>query len=104
MFQVILCVNALTTRNSIQLVALVLFNILSLAYAGVQIYQHIILEEKGTEGASYIDNDMFISEHDAKIYFVKRMRPIEYTIASIVFVFSIYLLQFNISSTVPKFL
>ncbi|RIA84057.1 hypothetical protein C1645_832831 [Glomus cerebriforme] len=90
-FQVILCVYSLIRRNSIQLMALVIFNFLSLAYAGVQIYQHMILEDEGTNGAKFKPNDKFSGPEDAKIYFIKRMRPIEYAIASLVLAFSIYL-------------
>ncbi|GBB85985.1 hypothetical protein RclHR1_12410005 [Rhizophagus clarus] len=90
-YQVAFCAYSLITRNSIQLMALVVFNILSLAYAGVQIYQHIILEEQGTVGAQFIPDDEFKTAEDAKYYFVNKMRPIEYIIASIVLVFSIYL-------------
>jgi hypothetical protein len=71
--------------------ALIVFNILSLAYAGVQIYQHIILEEEGTIGAEFKPDDEFQTPDAAKDYFVKRMRPIEYIIASLVLTFSIYL-------------
>lgn len=90
-YQVAFCVYSLITRNSIQLMALVVFNVLSLAYAGVQIYQHIILEEEGTIGAVFKPDDEFKTPEDAKDYFVKKMRPIEYIIASLVLAFSIYL-------------
>ncbi|CAB4403810.1 unnamed protein product [Rhizophagus irregularis] len=90
-YQVAFCVYSLITRNSIQLMALVVFNILSLAYAGVQIYQHIILEEEGTIGAEFKPDDKFKTPEDARDFFVKRMRPIEYIIASLVLTFSIYL-------------
>ncbi|RIA85459.1 hypothetical protein C1645_715010 [Glomus cerebriforme] len=92
-FQVLLCVDALWRKNSTQLIALVLFNILSLAYAGVQLYQHIILERDGTTGADFTPNDIyrFPTNDYTKRYFISRMRPLEYVIISIVAAFSIYL-------------
>src|SRR5207249_289437 len=75
----------------IQLIALVVFNVLSLAYGGVQIYQHMILEEEGTIGAIFKPNDEFQTADAAKNHFVSKMRPIEYIIASLVLSFSIYL-------------
>jgi len=90
-FQVILCLDALIQRNSIQLLSLVVFNILSLAYVTVQIYQHIILEEEGTNDAKFQPDEKFPTREFTKDFHVKRMRPIEYVIAVLVFGFSIYL-------------
>ncbi|KAG9287675.1 hypothetical protein G9A89_000087 [Geosiphon pyriformis] len=45
-FQIILVVDALWRRNSIQLVALVIFNLLSVGYAGLQIYRQERSEEE----------------------------------------------------------
>jgi len=73
-----------------QLTALVLFNLLSLVYAGVQLYQHMILEEEGTKGADF-KPDRFPTREMAKDYFVKRMRGFEYIIIGLVTAFSIYL-------------
>ncbi|CAG8701837.1 31496_t:CDS:2 [Gigaspora margarita] len=84
-FQILLVVDALWRRNSVQIVALVIFNLLSLAYAGIQLYQHQILEEQGTVKASYNPKDPMFQKGDAyrntpKDYFKPRMRPIEHTI------------------------
>ncbi|CAI2165118.1 18349_t:CDS:2 [Funneliformis geosporum] len=92
-FQVILCLDALIHKNIIQLKALIAFNILSLAYAAVQIYQHIILEEEGTNEAIFSPDDetKFPTPEFTKNYFIKKMRPIEYIIAGLVSGYSIFL-------------
>ncbi|KAF0560072.1 conserved fungal protein [Gigaspora margarita] len=95
-FQILLVVDALWRRNSVQIVALVIFNLLSLAYAGIQLNQHQILEEQGTNKASYNPKDPMFQKGDAyrntpKDYFEPRMRPIEHTIIGLISVFSIYL-------------
>ncbi|CAJ0625285.1 16276_t:CDS:2 [Entrophospora sp. SA101] len=90
-FQILMCIDALRNNNSIQLVSLVIFNLLSLAYAGIQIYQHIILEERGTDEAIFVPSDMYPTSYMAKHHFTSRMRPLEYTIIGLVAVFSVYL-------------
>ncbi|CAG8476839.1 45374_t:CDS:2 [Gigaspora margarita] len=93
-FQILLVVDALWRRNSVQIVALVIFNLLSLAYAGIQLYQHKILEDQGTEKAGYKPKDSRFSmdNRDApKDYYEPRMRPIEHTIIGLISVFSVYL-------------
>ncbi|CAG8794292.1 14350_t:CDS:2, partial [Cetraspora pellucida] len=52
-FQILLAADALWHRNTVQIIALVMFNFLSLIYAGIQLYQHQILEDKGTIDATY---------------------------------------------------
>ncbi|CAG8603726.1 8278_t:CDS:2 [Funneliformis mosseae] len=92
-FQILLCIDALWRKNTIQLIALVIFNLLSLAYAGVQLYQHIILEDEGTDKADFVPKDIqkYPTRDDAKRYFKSRMRPLEYVIIGIVGLFSLYL-------------
>ncbi|CAG8575211.1 4943_t:CDS:2 [Dentiscutata erythropus] len=93
-FQVLLVVDALWHRNSVEIVALVIFNLLSLAYAGIQLYQHEILEDQGTQNATYAPiNPIFPKDNRnaPKIYYEARMRPIEYTIISLISIFPIYL-------------
>ncbi|CAG8577463.1 21042_t:CDS:2, partial [Gigaspora rosea] len=95
-FQILLVADALWRRNSVQIVALVIFNLLSLAYAGIQLYQHQILEEQGTEKAPYNPKDPRFPKGDAnretpKDYYEPRMRPIEHTIIGLISAFSIYL-------------
>ncbi|CAI2182679.1 10653_t:CDS:2 [Funneliformis geosporum] len=92
-FQVLLCIDALRRRNTIQLIALVIFNLTSLAYAGVQLYQHIILEDEGTDNALFapMDINKYPTRIDAKKYFQTRMRPLEFLIIVIVALFSLYL-------------
>ncbi|KAF0442437.1 conserved fungal protein [Gigaspora margarita] len=93
-FQVLLAADALWNRNAVQLMSLVLFNFLSLIYAGIQLYQHKILEDEGTQNATYApDTSLFpINDRDApKRYYEARMRPIEHTIIGLISGFSVYL-------------
>ncbi|CAG8503248.1 6355_t:CDS:2 [Dentiscutata heterogama] len=93
-FQILLVVDALWNRNTVQIVALVKFNLLTLAYAAIQLYQHEILEDQGTLNANYTPINPIFSEHDRnapKIYYEARMRPIEHTIIALISAFSIYL-------------
>ncbi|CAG8556882.1 10791_t:CDS:2, partial [Cetraspora pellucida] len=93
-FQILLTVDALWHRNSVQIIALVIFNFLSLAYAGIQLYQHQILEDRGTENATYAPNNPIFSVYDRnapKIYYQDRMRPVEHTIIGLISGFSVYL-------------
>ncbi|GBB94445.1 hypothetical protein RclHR1_02360003 [Rhizophagus clarus] len=100
-FQVLLCVDALWRKNSMQLIALVLYNILSLVYAGVQLYQHMILEDVGTENATFIPQDpsKFPTAEFTRQFFIKRMRPLEYVIIGIVTAFSGYLAALSFKLT-----
>ncbi|CAG8747432.1 7163_t:CDS:2, partial [Dentiscutata heterogama] len=86
-FQIILAADALRQRNTVQLIALVIFNFLSLIYAGIQLYQHQILEDEGTRNAIYTpDTSLFpLDDRDApKRYYEARMRPIEHTIIGLI--------------------
>lgn len=99
-FQVLLCVDALWRKNSMQLIALVLFNLLSLVYAGVQLYQHMILEDEGTENAKFVPKDAkFQTPESTKAFFIRRMRPLEYVIIGIVTAFSGYLAALSLKLT-----
>ncbi|CAG8621840.1 20111_t:CDS:2, partial [Racocetra persica] len=93
-FQILLAVDALWHRNSVQIIALVVFNFLSLAYAGIQLYQHKILEDQGTENATYVPTNPIFPKDDRyapKTYYEPKMRPLEDTIIGIISVFSVYL-------------
>ncbi|CAG8625050.1 3202_t:CDS:2 [Funneliformis mosseae] len=96
-FQVILCLDALIQKNSIQLKALLAFNILSLVYAALQIQQHITLEEEGTSEATFSPDDItkFPTPEFTKQYYIKKMRPIEYIIAGLVLGYSVILGLFS---------
>ncbi|CAG8763690.1 2030_t:CDS:2, partial [Cetraspora pellucida] len=84
--------EALWHRNTVQIIGLVIFNFLSLTYAGIQLYQHEILEDEGTERADYTPDSFFpISDRNApKSYYEARMRPIEHTIIGLISGFSLY--------------
>ncbi|KAF0541029.1 conserved fungal protein [Gigaspora margarita] len=93
-FQVLLVIDAIWHRNSVQIVALVIFNLLSLAYAGIQLFQHQILEDVGTLNATYVPTNPIFSKDDRdapKNYYEARMRPLEHTIVGLISVFSVYL-------------
>ncbi|CAG8616135.1 11722_t:CDS:2 [Paraglomus brasilianum] len=92
-FQLVICVDALFNRNTIQLVALAILNFITVAYAAIQTYQHFILEDQGTDGAIWtpVDPTRFSGPEDAKHFFQARMRPLEYTIIGIVVACSILL-------------
>ncbi|KAF0541035.1 conserved fungal protein [Gigaspora margarita] len=90
-FQVLLVTDALWRRNSIQIVAL---NILSLAYAAIQLFQHIMLEDTGTIDATYAPTEPIFSKDDSdapKEYYEARMRPLENAIIGLIVIFSVYL-------------
>ncbi|RIB05619.1 hypothetical protein C2G38_2047456 [Gigaspora rosea] len=93
-FQVFLAADALWRRNSVQIIGLVVFNFLSLAYAGIQLYQHQILEDQGTANADYNPKDLRFPKYDKdapKIYYEGKMRPIEHSIIGLMAGFSVYL-------------
>ncbi|CAG8801973.1 19130_t:CDS:2, partial [Dentiscutata erythropus] len=93
-FQILLVVDALWNRNTVQIVALVVFNLLSLVYAGIQLYEHQILEDQGTQNATYAPTNPIFSKDDRtapKTYYEARMRPIEHTMIGLISAFSIYL-------------
>ncbi|CAG8638760.1 10156_t:CDS:2, partial [Cetraspora pellucida] len=93
-FQILLAADALWHRNTVQIIALVMFNFLSLIYAGIQLYQHQILEDEGTIGAKYKPDTSLFSINDPeapKIYYQARMRPLEHTIIGLISGFSVYL-------------
>ncbi|RIB13271.1 hypothetical protein C2G38_1975230 [Gigaspora rosea] len=90
-FQVILVTDALWHRNSIQIVAL---NLLSLAYAGIQLFQHLMLEDAGTINATYAPTDPIFPKDDSdapKEYYEAKMRPLEQAIIVLICIFSVYL-------------
>ncbi|CAG8648570.1 5492_t:CDS:2, partial [Scutellospora calospora] len=80
-FQIILAADALWHRNIVQIIALVIFNLLSLSYAGIH-------EDYGTKNATYNPtNPIFLPKGDpnaAKNYYEPIVRPIEYTIIALV--------------------
>ncbi|RIB01980.1 hypothetical protein C2G38_1992071 [Gigaspora rosea] len=93
-FQVLLVIDALRHRNSVQIVALVIFNLLSLAYAGIQLFQHQILEVLVTLNATYSPTNPIFSQDDMdapKYYYELMMIPLEHTIFGLICVFSVYL-------------
>ncbi|RIB13270.1 hypothetical protein C2G38_1975237, partial [Gigaspora rosea] len=93
-FQVLLVIDALRHRNSVQIVALVIFNLLSLAYAGIQVFQHQILEAIVTLNATYAPTNPIFSQDDMdapKDYYEMKMMPLEHTIIGLICVFSAYL-------------
>ncbi|RHZ44760.1 hypothetical protein Glove_709g99 [Diversispora epigaea] len=90
-FQVLMCIDALINKNPIQLIALVIFNLLTLLYAIIQLHQHEILEDEGTESAKFIPSNRFKNREKVKIYFEARLRPLEYTILAFISTFSVFL-------------
>ncbi|CAG8852383.1 6105_t:CDS:2, partial [Gigaspora margarita] len=87
----LLVIDALWHRNSIQIVAT---NLLSLAYAGIQLFQHIMLEGAGILNATYAPTNPIFSKDDSdapKDYYEARMRPLESAIIGLISVFSVYL-------------
>ncbi|KAF0541032.1 conserved fungal protein [Gigaspora margarita] len=61
-FQVLLVIDALWHRNSIQIIA---NNLLSLAYAGIQLFQHLMLEGAGILNATYAPTNPIFSKDDS---------------------------------------
>ncbi|KAG0793025.1 hypothetical protein G6F62_000730 [Rhizopus arrhizus] len=100
-FQVVLCVDALYQRNTSQLCALILFGLLVVAYAGIQLKQHVILENAvcGNEAfwkpveSRWSSNLMGMEA--AKDFYESVMRPIEYTIIALIPAFFIVLVFFG---------
>ncbi|RHZ88528.1 hypothetical protein Glove_22g26 [Diversispora epigaea] len=92
-FQIVLAVDSIMNNNTIQLISLVIFNLLSLVYAGIQLYQHRILEDIGLNNAEFkfSDVDDYPTAAYAIEYFRSKMRPLEYVIIGIVAGFSVYL-------------
>ncbi|KAG9306075.1 hypothetical protein G9A89_015979 [Geosiphon pyriformis] len=90
-FQILLVVDALWRRNTIQTASLIAFNLLSLAYAGIQLFQHKILEDIGTDSSKWTpkDPDEFQDREEAKLHFLHRVRPLEYTVIGLVTAYSV---------------
>ncbi|KAI8367491.1 uncharacterized protein BYT42DRAFT_504323 [Radiomyces spectabilis] len=86
-FQVILCLDALHQRNTAQLCTLVIFGLL---VVGIQLQQHMILEEVGcgsNELWAPVDPrwpDTVEGLAEAKKYYQGKMRPLEYTIIALI--------------------
>ncbi|KAI8071381.1 hypothetical protein BC940DRAFT_294323 [Gongronella butleri] len=98
-FQVILCVDALVQRNTAQLLTLLTFGLLVVGYGGIQLQQHIILEEAGCGDAAWapVDPRWFgpNGRQDALDYFGHHMRPIEYAIIALIPAFFLVLAFFG---------
>ncbi|CAG8811644.1 835_t:CDS:1, partial [Racocetra persica] len=94
--------DALWHRNTVQIIGLVVFNFISLAYAGIQLYQHEILEDKGTDNATYVPTNPIFPKGDEhrnapKEYYEAIMQPIEHTIIGLISAFSVYMVFMSFS-------
>ncbi|KAI8888770.1 hypothetical protein K501DRAFT_282631 [Backusella circina FSU 941] len=94
-YQVILCVDALIQRNTAQLIGLILFGLLVIGYAGIQLKQHMILEMAvcGMDMMTWnppMDSRWGMTMDDmmnAMAYYHDIMVPVEYTIIVLIPVF-----------------
>ncbi|KAI9263446.1 hypothetical protein BDA99DRAFT_510222 [Phascolomyces articulosus] len=89
-FQVLLCVDALYQKNTAQLITLVAFGFLVVGYGGIQLEQHMILEEVGC-GEIELWNpvearwpDTEAGQQAAISYYRSKMLPLEYTIIALI--------------------
>ncbi|KAI7876824.1 hypothetical protein K492DRAFT_219705 [Lichtheimia hyalospora FSU 10163] len=92
-FQVILCVDALHSRNTAQLCTL-------LVYGGIQLQQHMILENVGCgmeelwEPTDPRWSNTAQGQREAIIYYRSKMRPLEYSIIGLIPAFFLMLAFF----------
>ncbi|RUP19618.1 hypothetical protein BC936DRAFT_139305 [Jimgerdemannia flammicorona] len=96
LFQILLAIDALHQRNTAQLYALVLFGLLVIVYAAIQLEQHIILEDVGCGSDKWVPAipGQFENLPEAKGYYESRMRPLEYTIIALIPAFFLTLSYF----------
>ncbi|OAC98969.1 hypothetical protein MUCCIDRAFT_157365 [Mucor lusitanicus CBS 277.49] len=100
-FQVVLCADALYQRNTAQLCALITFGLLVVGYAGIQLEQHVILEDAvcGNEDFWKPVNGRWQANlfgmDAAKDFYRSIMRPIEYTIIAMIPFFFVILAFFG---------
>ncbi|KAG1139710.1 hypothetical protein G6F37_012556 [Rhizopus arrhizus] len=93
-FQVVLCIDALHQRNTVQLCALITFGLL---VVGIQLKQHVILENAVCGNEAYWKpvesrwSSNLMGMEDAKDFYASVMRPIEYTIIGLIPAFFIAL-------------
>ncbi|OZJ03855.1 hypothetical protein BZG36_03673 [Bifiguratus adelaidae] len=87
-FQVYLCIDALRMRNTSQLYGFVLFGLLVVVYAGIQIQQHFILESIGCGSTQFWSPQLAMEWPGGPSqiigYYEHFMRPFEYTIIAII--------------------
>ncbi|KAI9283982.1 hypothetical protein BC943DRAFT_280206 [Umbelopsis sp. AD052] len=100
-FQIVLCVDALYQRNTAQLIALVLYGLLVVGnYGGIQLQQHIILEQIGCGDIGLWDpvdprwSRDAAGQQMAILYYGHRMRPLEYAIIALIPLFFIVIAYF----------
>ncbi|CAG8451562.1 6651_t:CDS:2 [Acaulospora morrowiae] len=98
-FQIVIAADALWHRNVVQLLSLVVFNLLSLIYASIQLYQHKILEDRGLSSDIFNPSNDFPTHEYTMNYYESRMRPLEYVIIGMVSGFSLFLGLLSINLT-----